>query len=34
MSASILALTRRRLKNNDFCAEVEPVRTSDQLRIT
>ena len=26
------ARKRRRLKNNDFCAEVVPVRTIDQLR--
>ena len=33
-SRSIRACTRRRLKNSDFCDEVEPVRTIDQLRIT
>ncbi len=33
-SRSNLARTRRMLKNSDFCDEVEPVRTIDQLRIT
>ena len=30
--SSILARSRRRLKNSDFCAAVVPVRTTDQLR--
>ena len=31
-SAPSLMLTRRRLKNSDFCCAVEPRRTIDQLR--